>query len=329
MKKYKEGAKLPPPEEKKVKESGKSVKKSNDIKKLTSKSSEKITSNKRETSERSVLKNDKDRSGKPKTKENTIIKKESPPKKTAQQSKTITKNNSIEKPVQHQNEPVANKNIKNTEIVNFSDKNEAQNITTGDNNDQESEELLQEDEDIAPTTQHTLPQKQNEEQAKLNTSYTIAENDLNSSLSSQDLMEVDNDKQNQGELDPKLYDETNENKPFEQQTSKDEVVNYDKNKLKLEVNSLKSNTDTSTNSEPQSMTENNSTNQEIKATKPTNNTNLLRPPSVRPSSSRPGAPRLREKHDNINTGSENLLVGKVNIIVENTTNEEVPTYLYN
>ncbi|GBP24311.1 TRAF3-interacting protein 1 [Eumeta japonica] len=48
---------------------------------------------------------------------------------------------------------------------------------------------------------------------------------------------------------------------------------------------------------------------------------LLRPPSVRPSSSRPGAPRLREKNEEI-LPSGPVLMGKVNIIIENAPPDE-------
>ncbi|KPJ18233.1 TRAF3-interacting protein 1 [Papilio machaon] len=47
-----------------------------------------------------------------------------------------------------------------------------------------------------------------------------------------------------------------------------------------------------------------------------------RPQSVRPSSSRPGAPRVKEKHDATLIGTENPIAQKPNIIVENTVPEE-------
>lgn len=55
----------------------------------------------------------------------------------------------------------------------------------------------------------------------------------------------------------------------------------------------------------------------------------LRPPSVRPSSARPGAPRLKERNtDVIITTAEPVLVGKVNVIVENYDNQpEVRRFL--
>ncbi|CAH2045270.1 unnamed protein product, partial [Iphiclides podalirius] len=53
-----------------------------------------------------------------------------------------------------------------------------------------------------------------------------------------------------------------------------------------------------------------------------NNTKIVekRPQSVRPPSSRPGAPRVKDKHDSGN--HETLIVHKVNIISENTVTEE-------
>ncbi|KPI92260.1 TRAF3-interacting protein 1 [Papilio xuthus] len=47
-----------------------------------------------------------------------------------------------------------------------------------------------------------------------------------------------------------------------------------------------------------------------------------RPQSMRPSSSRPGAPRVKEKHDATLIGTENPIAQKPNIIVENTVPEE-------
>lgn len=48
----------------------------------------------------------------------------------------------------------------------------------------------------------------------------------------------------------------------------------------------------------------------------------LRPPSVRPSSSRPGAPRFKDSNvDIINNSSDNMPVAKVNIIIENYENQ--------
>lgn len=51
-----------------------------------------------------------------------------------------------------------------------------------------------------------------------------------------------------------------------------------------------------------------------------------RPQSVRPSSSRPGAPRVKEKHDATLIGTENHIAHKPNIIIENTVPEEVYNY---
>ena len=70
---------------------------------------------------------------------------------------------------------------------------------------------------------------------------------------------------------------------------------------------------------------------EIKVTNNTNNhKSINRPQSVRPSSSRPSAPRLKEKHESIVSSADSLVVGKVNIIAESITQEEVfiqlPTY---
>lgn len=60
-----------------------------------------------------------------------------------------------------------------------------------------------------------------------------------------------------------------------------------------------------------------------KEIKVTNSSSTNRPKSVRPSSSRPSAPRLKEKHDTLVSTGDNLVIGKVNVIAESITQEEV------
>lgn len=55
--------------------------------------------------------------------------------------------------------------------------------------------------------------------------------------------------------------------------------------------------------------------------KPITEVKAVRPQSVRPPSSRPGAPRLKEKNEET-FASTDLLIGKINIIAENTPNDE-------
>ncbi|XP_049877818.1 TRAF3-interacting protein 1 [Pectinophora gossypiella] len=323
VKKYKDGGKAQT--DNKAKESTKAVKKTNDAKKLTSKSSEKLTSNKKETRERSLNRPEKEKTIiKPKQKEATGIKKDSPPKKSSvQQSKTLTKKNSIEKAPQTQIESSINRSKKPVAEVIPHDEDVAKNNTNHDTTDQDSGVSLEKPdltENDKPTKQ-LASKTEHEEHGKLNSSYTIAEVDLNSSLSSQDLMEVDNEKSEEN-LDTSNPDSdvNTEIKHNINNITKEHSHQQENNKV-IRHETIVQNNDN--NSAPHSFTKDSEKVIQNESTpKTTKNENVTRPKSVRPSSSRPGAPRLREKHDNTVTGNENLLVGKVNIIVENTPNEE-------
>lgn len=183
--------------------------------------------------------------------------------------------------------------------------------------------------------QTTTPSTDQVDQGKLNTSYTIADTDLNSSLSSQDLMEVENDKAEENpNLDKEEIVVSLDEKFVEKHTTK-EVLSAKNGRVKeaeeKKLNKPISHANSIENSSDESLakvTEQNNSNETIaKANKSENSTNSLRPPSVRPSSSRPGAPRLREKHDHVVSGTDNLLMGKINVIVENAHNEEASRFL--
>lgn len=335
--KFKSGEK--PPGDTKTKDAIKPAKalndKHNETKKLTSKSTEKLLSTKKDKDkDRSLTRNEKDKvnklnATKTKQKENTGAKKDSSPKKNSQQSKTITKKNSVEKQPQNNHENVTVNNV----IPVPSETENVQGVTNtlaNEGNDQDSGVSLEKHDvtdSVVITPPHIIP---NTEQGDLgNTSFTIVENDLNSSLSSQDLMEVDNDNVDENRV------ENTRNSEFD---SKDKPSDYEPSKLKVfssTINTLNTAEDTrssrsGTSSGPQSITKDTDKNSiHSAAAQVTKNGSvessgpITRPKSVRPSSSRPGAPRLREKYENVLAGNDNLLVGKVNIIVENTPHEEV------
>lgn len=334
VKKFKNGEK--PFGDKKAKDAVKPEKtvneKHNETKKLTSKSTEKVTSNKRDPKDRSLTRNDKDKvnkvnATKTKQKENTVAKKESPPKKSSQQTKTILKKNSVDKQQQNNHENVTPENIiaVPNETENIQD---VTNIHENEGNDQDSGVSL-EKHDVTDSVVTTPPQIiANSEQGDLgNTSFTIVENDLNSSLSSQDLMEVYND-----HVDENRKENTHVNE-FGSKVNHDD---YEPSKLKVfSHTSNTSNADEMRSSRsgfssgPQSLSKDtdkssiqSSATQVNKIERVDSNGPVMRPKSVRPSSSRPGAPRLREKYEHVSAGNDNFLVGKVNIIVENTPNEE-------
>lgn len=339
VRKFKSGEK-PPPGDTKTKDSAKPGKtvneKHNETKKLTSKSTEKLTSNKKDTKDRPLTRNEKDQANKvnaarTKPKENIVSKKESPPKKSSQQTKTILRKNSVDKQPQNIHEIVTSENIIPISSETENIQNESvTNTRENDGNDQDSEVSL-EKRDVTDSIVTTPPQiKPNTEQGDLgNTSFTIIENDLNSSLSSQDLMEVDNDNVDENHIENTHHNEFG---------SKVKHNNYEPGKLKVFSNTRNTlNTEESTRSSrsgtssgPQSLTKDadkssvhSSVPQVNKIERLDSSAPVSRPKSVRPSSSRPGAPRLREKYENVLAGNDNLLVGKVNIIVENTPNEEV------
>lgn len=327
-----------PPGDIKTKDAAKPVKKvnekHNDTKKLASKSTEKLTSNKRDTKDRSLTRNEKDKVNKVnvakiKQKENTVTKKESPPKKSSQQTKTISKKNSVDKLPQNDHENVTPKNT--NPIPN--DTENVQSVTNTYENDQDSGVSL-EKHDVTDSVVTTTPQViTNTEQGDLgNTSFTIVENDLNSSLSSQDLMEVDNDNVIENDIvniHNNEFDLEVKHVNGDYEPSKLNTFSHTSNILHTEENKIND-----TNSGPQSLTKDtgktsvhNTAAQVNKIERVESSAPVTRPKSVRPSSSRPGAPRLREKYENVLAGNDNILVGKVNIIVENTPNEEVRVIL--
>ncbi|XP_075982833.1 TRAF3-interacting protein 1-like [Anticarsia gemmatalis] len=338
VKQYKDSIKSSQTTETKTKEPVKPTKKTNDTKKLASRSNEKLTSQKNDTS-RSTLKQDKEKSNdiKSKRKEGGTNKNETSSKKTPQ-TKPVKKN------AKDQKEPQTEEKIQSDDKslnlyekekqseVKDKEKNSATRISKLQSQDSdgslEKEELTDEKLNIASVS----PIKTEDNQDKLNASYTITENDSNSLASSTDLLErshinvVDNISLESHE---KITPKTSDNQIHSHVDNND---NATLKSIEIDLNITdKFKADTSANKELENKIidtdrhENTITSKftmfngnEAKIPRPAS----VRPSSVRPSSSRPGAPRMREKVDNLIKESDNLLIGKVNIIAENTQNEE-------
>ncbi|XP_030036616.2 TRAF3-interacting protein 1 [Manduca sexta] len=128
-----------------------------------------------------------------------------------------------------------------------------------------------------------------------------------------------------------IQDNSNDNKKCIQEEPNENIVNARKNSLHINENLIHE-------TQLSSMIENNHVNGSesliIPSVQPDleknvclstpkkNDSNIARSASVRPSSSRPGAPRPKEKFENVMPDTDSHLLGKVNIITEHTQNEE-------
>ncbi|XP_060805273.1 TRAF3-interacting protein 1 isoform X1 [Amyelois transitella] len=313
------------PTEKKIKESAKSVrekeKKVLDSKKLTSRSNEKLTANKKDSERKNNTnaKNISDGKSTTKTNQKENIKKESPTKTNSQQNKNTTKEVAEKKGTQLEN---TDKNFKDKALSKYSIDNNIKDLNSG-----LLGEIVFKNNELSETTdgrEIKLP--------------STVENQLNSSLSTKDFMEVEC---KQPEIGETAENHTNNNEKLQNSNISDDLnpaVDILDSSLK---NSVEKNEDTKYSSKNDidhyaeyNLHQNDkNTNDTVKditneveevPKTPEKSDKILktRPQSVRPSSSRPGAPRLRDKHDNIITENENLIVGKVNIIVEHAALEE-------
>ncbi|XP_063539515.1 TRAF3-interacting protein 1 [Cydia strobilella] len=322
VRKYKEGAKLAQTVDIKAKEPAKAVKKSTESNKLTSRSNEKLTNQKKEKRDGSLVKNGtKEKVSKSKDRESTI-KQESPPKISTQKPKVISKKASVENVNQ---QPDINTQP-NKKLSKASSKDLIKSL---DNKDEDQEKNRKESETVKLQPQSQAPQEPEPEELvkeKLDTSYTIADTDLNSS-SSQDLLETRNkfaENQENNLKAPYFPDPlTTEEDHRDTQVQNEEKVNENlQEKKELSVNKIQNNI----KKIRQDSVETTEKDNENRVTSANKNSIVpsqpVRAKSVRPSSSRPGAPRLRDKHSGTAQASDNLLVGKVNIITENAPNEE-------
>ncbi|XP_026742938.1 TRAF3-interacting protein 1 [Trichoplusia ni] len=317
--KYKDSSKSSQVSENKSKEPSKASKKPSDTKKLTSRSSEKLTTQKSDAG-RTITKQDKEKNNEVKTKrKDNGPPKPEPPNSKKTQSKTVIKKNAREHkdPTKEENHQRRIKSITTNNIENVHG-------TLKHGQSQEFDMPVQKEEQIEPqliVNPMDSPRLEQDDDGKLNSSYTIAENDLNSSSSSNDLLDNTNTDaiksqeiniSEQTFFDVDSQNQKNERNLVGSSRSFDADVNIKKD---LENDSETKNVEAVTNY----------VTTEVKTQPSTvNDTKISRPASVRPSSSRPGAPRMREKVDNVvkDHGADNLLLGKVNIIIENTQNEE-------
>ncbi|XP_053613935.1 TRAF3-interacting protein 1 [Plodia interpunctella] len=336
VKKYKESGNVQQISDKKNKEATKLNKEKEkrvvDSKKLISKSSEKLTANKKDPGRVSV-KNGGDGKTSTKNSQKDAIKNDIPPKKSTQHVKDTTKEVDEKKESLQQLENI-DKNKKVNDITKSSNSNNSL-----DDEDVNRNSNLPLEEEVSKIDE-TPEISKNHPQSDFS---STVENQINSSLSSQDLMEIEDDKQSQDELvKNNVNNEKEANIPYNSKSSDDSIlshINLKSNKVKNDsfrnndnvLEEINSDVDKNThiNSSVDDKNFNNVKNNGVsyiesvpKSPEKTNSVGSARPKSVRPSSSRPGAPRLRDKHDNIITESENLIVGKVNIIAENTPIEE-------
>ncbi|XP_046971325.1 TRAF3-interacting protein 1 [Vanessa cardui] len=291
VKLYKERGNPTLPNEKKGKDAPKPIKKGVNTKNISSKSTEKLVKSDKNTNKTNL-------------RENTIVKKESPPKKTSQTSKIISKRGQQKE---------------KQEIKSETSSVRAESVVVSLDADSNS-----------PI--HNLEISQKNESSVLSNSNEENTNDVNDEARSlvdedvtisQDKVKVRSlDKSN--EIENAENDEVNKNESHERLSDKHEndVLSNDLNKN----TSLQSNA--TINNEIIHKEENLSSSPVESVVKASESKVVdiphgKRPDSVRrPSSSRPGAPRFRDKHEITLSAVDNLVVGKVNIIVENTTNEE-------
>lgn len=302
----------------------KNTKTNSETKQLTAKSSEKLISRPREgTREKSLNRNEKNKITdiKIKKKDNEQVKllKEktsiTPTRReiVSQQSRPETKTENQTKKIEE------NIVIKNEEAI--------QNNTPVSLNDkiQESFEESKTPNDIKDVLLNEFAVSSSNadenEYEKFDTSNSLIDNDLNSTSSPLHIREIDNN-----------TNEAVSNKTLKDSESND--LSFHNNDLHLDVphKSVQNVTepiDTHADSNEKSSIKD--TVYRKQDSSELNNTSKLiqndvesitRPMSVRPSSSRPGAPRLREKPDNFASEMDNVLLGKVYIISENACNEE-------
>lgn len=343
VRQYKNSLKSAQEPDTKTKEPNKSIKKATDSKKSTSKVNEKLSNQKHDVS-RTASKQDKEKltDVKSKRKENGSVRGES---QRTQQSKMVTKKDVKDKKEIHKEDNVSRTKSSTINAIEKEkssvslDREKVQNVlikkqshesdSTFEKDEPLGEKLIENHED-SPASK-----KESDSQDNLNTSYTINENDLNSTGSSDVLLEAQN----------KTAAET---KSFENHNNTDDIKPNDLHQNESHVHSdnrptesleLVLNTFNKTIEQP--LQQNIQTDSKMADVEKEDSLHAIktpvsvendfkfprpqsvRPHSVRPSSSRPGAPRMRERVDNVIKDTDNLLIGKVNIIAENTQNEEV------
>ncbi|XP_026494302.2 TRAF3-interacting protein 1 [Vanessa tameamea] len=301
VKLYKERGNPTIPNEKKVKDAPKLVKKGVNTKKISSKSTDKL------------VKSDKN-PNKTNLRENTVVKKESPPKKNSSQSSKIINKRGQEKETQEIKSETSslNKN-NNSNAIELAD-SALVSVDTDSNIPIPNLEISQENESLSNSNIENTNYINGETHSLVDEGVTISKDTVKvGSLGdkSNEIENAENDEVNKYEFHERLSN-----------NHENEILNNDFNKS----TSLESNA--TINNENIHKQENLSSNLvepvvKVSESKVVDIPHGKRPDSVRrPSSSRPGAPRFRDKNEIILSTVDNLVVGKVNIIVENTTNEE-------
>lgn len=290
VKKYKENIKSPSLQDKK----NKNTAKGQDVKK----GSEKLKDVNRITT-----KNHEKRNSKLEPKENMKIKAESPPKKV--RSITNLKKNLI-KGSQNQDKPNLNEKIVQENLSNFYQSAELKEKDENSRNSDDDNENNEKNNAAKPIDNMDMAQIQKNEDNK-ESNHVDDINLESTSSNNHTLTNIDLEKNNEQQ---KTIDiETSENSKSEP----NKEITIEAESIKVDV--IKEKTNESLNSTTSYGLESNSTKSIEK-----------RPQSVRPSSSRPGAPRVKDKHDTV-LSHETHIVHKVNIIAENTVTEEVDRFL--
>ncbi|KAL4717944.1 hypothetical protein ACJJTC_001362 [Scirpophaga incertulas] len=296
VRKYKEGGTSLLQDTKKIKEQTKLSKKSNENNKLKSKSSEKVTIIKKEINKKIINEKDKINTNQHKQKQDNLTE-ESRPKpllNSTTSKKSLIGNNNIIEAMKNDTSELGEENSPVQTTFSKKELEPKRDVT--------SSELIEEHKQLIVSSINSTVNTVNTPTIYENLQYpkdnivtenfirqeSTALNDTSSpaenmKLKEESIIENKSDMIDQSDYNSNLTAQENENANDHEKT---------KNKTKsAEAN-------------------------------PHLNSNVLRPKSTRPSSSRPGAPRLRDKHDNILNENENVLVGKVNIITENSLNEE-------
>lgn len=321
VRKFKEGLKLTKSDGKKGKEPPKQTKKASENNKLTSKSNEKLTNSKKAPGIRSS-KNDNDK--KTQQKDKSSIKQENTLIKPLQSKLVVSKKTSVEKKKYENSENTSTPNDIGTEGNIVVDLDIA--------NNEDDSKLNIEYQSPTDTAKSESGRTGQDKQNHHNNSYTIEENCLNSSLSSHDHIQGENIKTDGSDTFGQNIDLNGKmTRPINQNISNSIVDDNDTHTLDDDQEELSSINKSSSNETSLKKPDLNKTeekdNDDPSIVKPIEVKAVVRPLSVRPSSSRPGAPRPRDKHDNILSEAENVLVGKVNIITESSPNEEACTNL--
>ncbi|OWR44892.1 TRAF3-interacting protein 1 [Danaus plexippus plexippus] len=299
VRQYKETLK----QENKSKET-KVVKKNQQAKKLTSsQSTEKLIKNDKNDS---LLSN--------KTKQKDQTKKESPPKRTSTQSSNINPMKSSSKTGPNKNKQEINKqskiSVSKNNISNVVNSSGKQNSFHTDDNSKAPELTQNDKNNEVSNVDDSIISKTETESDNNESKISIHNEDTNVTEDSKD---TNQDEKEENVTEKKIIQDT------VKISNKDDIktVNADTAINDHEINKKSDDSDNKNATINVQKTNDNLNSEQIKP-----DVNVKRPPSVRPSSSRPSAPRLKDKHENVINSNENIIVGKVTIIPESTPEED-------